>query len=185
MKKETIKINFSWLNDLIIQIWVAINPRYWIMNEWYSSKWDKELNDLMERYDFETEPHSYTHLIVKLGDKQIWVGNHPYASFTDYSVRNIPGRPSKLTIYKAKQKLERDLKKPQPIEENNQVMTNPCGEIPLGDYSGSTITHISNNVDDYVEITSPMLLDFEMMGTPKPEVGELTNGIPNNWDDEI
>jgi hypothetical protein len=182
MKKETIKINFSWFNDLIIQIWVAINPRYWIMDEWYSSKWDKELNDLMERYDFE----AYTHLVVKLGDKEIWVGNHPYASFTDYSsFRNISGRPSKLTIYKAKQKLERDLKKPQPIEENNQVMTNPCGEISLGDYSGSTITHISNNVDDYVEITSPMLLDFEMMGNIKPEVGDLKNGIPNNWEDEV
>lgn len=22
-----------------------INPRYWIMNEWYSSRWDKELNN--------------------------------------------------------------------------------------------------------------------------------------------
>jgi hypothetical protein len=182
MKKEIIKIDFSWFNDLIIQIWVAINPRYWIMNEWYSSKWDKELNDLMERYDFEAEPHSYTHLIVKLGNKQIWVGNHPYASFTDYSVRNIPGRPSKLTIYKAKQKLERDLKKPQPIEENNQVMTNPCGEISLGDYSGSTITHISNNVDDYVEITLPKLM---LVDSFKPTIGDLKNGIPNNWDDEI
>ena len=93
MKKETIKINFSWFNDLIIQIWVAINPRYWIMDEWYSSKWDKELNDLMERYDFKIEPHSYTHLVVKLGNKEIWVGNHPYASFTDYSsFRNISGK---------------------------------------------------------------------------------------------
>jgi hypothetical protein len=64
-------------------------------------------------------------------------------------------------------------------------MTNPCGEIPLGDYSGSTITHISNNVDDYVEITLPKLLDFEMMGNVKPEVGDLKNGIPNNWEDEV
>lgn len=178
MKKEIIKIDFSWFDDLIIQIWVMINPQYWIMNEWYSSKWDKELNDLMGRYDFETEPHSYSNLIVKLGDKQIWVGNHPYASFTDYSVRNIPGRPSKLTIYKAKQKLERDLKKPQPIEENNQVMTNPCGEISLGDYSGSTIIHISNNV----EITLPKLM---LVDSFKPAIGDLKNGIPNNWDDEI
>jgi hypothetical protein len=188
MKKETIKINFSWFNDLIIQIWVAINPRYWIMNEWYSSKWDKELNDLMKRYDFEATPHSYTHLVVKLGNKEIWVGNHPYASFTDYSsFRNISGRPSKLTIYKAKQKLERDLKKPRPTEVNGFIMGNPCGEIPLGDMmmSGSSLTLISNNVDDYVEITSPMLLDFEMMGNVKPEVGDLKNGIPNNWEDEV
>ena len=184
MKKETIKINFSWFNDLIIQIWVAINPRYWIMNEWYSSKWDKELNDLMERYDFEAEPHSYTHLVVKLGNKEIWVGNHPYASFTDYSsFRNISGRPSKLTIYKAKQKLERDLKKPRPTEVNG-FMGNPCGEIPLGDMmmSGSSLTHISNNVDDYVEVTLPKLI---LVDSFKPAIGDLKNGIPNNWEDEV
>jgi hypothetical protein len=152
------------------------------MNEWYSSKWDKELNDLMERYDFEAKPHSYIHLVVKLGYKEIWVGNHPYASFTDRSsFRNISGRPSKLTIYKAKQKLDIDLKKRTLSQENN-VMTNPCSEITLGDYSGSTITHISNNVDDYVEITSPKLM---LVDSFKPAIGDLKNGIPNNWDAEI
>lgn len=175
MKKETIKIDFSWFSDLIIQIWVMINPRYWIMNEWYSSKWDKELNNLMKNHNF-VLTFGFSDCTAKLGDWEIWIANHPYASFTDHSFRNIPGRPSKLTIYKAKQKLERDLKNPQPIEENNQVMTNPCGEIPLGGFSGSTLTVIGcgdNNTS------------FMMMDTPKPEVGELTNGIPNNWDDEI
>jgi hypothetical protein len=188
MGVETIKIDLSWVsekaNDMLIWFKILINPGYWLMNSPYSSKWDKVLNDLMGRYDFESDDDMG--LVAKLGGVEIWIGNHPYASFRTWCGYYDDVRPSKLTIYKAKQKLKRDLNKPKPTEVNG-FMGNPFSEIPLGHMmmSGSSLTHISNNVDDYVEITSPMLLDFRMMGNIKPEVGDLKNGIPNNWEDEV
>jgi hypothetical protein len=99
MKNSTIKIDLNWVKDFVIRLKIFFNPSYWIMNHPYSAEWDKELNDLMGEHDFKKHSDYYSFL----GDKKIWVQNHPYASFTrDYQ------RPSRITIYKANEKLKSD-----------------------------------------------------------------------------
>jgi hypothetical protein len=115
----------------------------------YSDKWDKELNKLMNEHSF----RDVTDRRAMLGDVEIWVENHPYPSFVKYNdFQNR--RASRLTIYRAKQKLERD--KINQIRINPpQFSIKPCDEINLN------------------------------AGSNKPEIGDLKNGIPNNWDDEV
>jgi hypothetical protein len=175
MDKDTIKINLKWFKDFLIIVKLFFNTKYWIMNESYSAKWDKELNSLMNTYDFKKMVYESDY-VVKLGEREIWVANHPYASFTDYSDnRRIYGRPSRLTIYKAKQKLEIDRKK-QILTQENNIITNPCSEINLG--SDDEWPFIRGGKTFYRNSSSIMI------GT-RPEVGDLNNGIPRNWDDEI
>lgn len=103
----TITINFkinSKLKNLLIKIWVTINPMYWNMIYAYSNSWDYELNNLMDNYDF-TDIDEYT---AKLNGVEIWIANHPYASFRPYPERI---RPSKYTIYKGMEKLKKDIEK--------------------------------------------------------------------------
>lgn len=194
--KETIKIDLNWVKDLLIQIKIMINPRYLLMNERYCKTWNKELNRLMNEYSF-TNIEEHT---TKLGDTTIWISNHPYASFTNYNSfgSDRTGRPSKLTIYKAKQKLERDrVNQLQPMGRNPTLTPiqsftqgglitniNPCNEIPLGNMmmSGSSITYIPENDNNYIEVTLPELM---LVDSFKPAIGDLKNGIPNNWDGEI
>lgn len=177
MKKDTIKIDFTSIktiiNDILIQIWVIINPRYWIMNNSYSAEWNKELKFLMKNHVFVINDYD-TKCTAKLGSREIWIANHPYASFTRYSRYSFfggeSGRPSRLTIYKAKQKLERDVNILQPIEVSDQVMTNPCGEIMLG--GGESMLYEST-------------FTTKISGQTTSHVGELSNGIPKNWDEEL
>jgi hypothetical protein len=94
-------------------------PDYWQMNHEYCEKWDAELRQLMKEHDFKQLTENYgkiKHICsyqVKLGDRKIWVENHPYASFCDRSHTELgkKKRPSRQTIYLAKKKLEEDKKK--------------------------------------------------------------------------
>ena len=115
-------------------------PDYWQMNHDYCEKWDAELRQLMKEHDFKQLTVNYgkiKHICkyeVKLGDRKIWVENHPYASFCDKTLTErlagamIPERkrPSRQTIYLAKKKLEEDKKKPDwdddTKERRNRVM---------------------------------------------------------------
>jgi hypothetical protein len=95
-------------------------PHYWIMNYDYCEKWDSELRNLMQENDFKQCSKTFFNIKyideyqVKIGDKIIWIVNHPYASFCDNSFTDkikIQKRPSRQTIYLAKKKLEEDKKK--------------------------------------------------------------------------
>jgi hypothetical protein len=84
---------------------ITLNPTWWLMSNKYSKKWDKEFNKLMDNNKFHTHDDKYFY--IEIGDKVIWIQNHTYASFTD------PGdnyRPSRLTLRRAKRKIELDLK---------------------------------------------------------------------------
>lgn len=83
---------------------IILNPRNWIMNDKYSFTWDSKLNLLLDKYDFK-DINEYT---AKLNNEEIWIANHPYASFTKYSLGYDRKRPSRYTILKAKRKLEYD-----------------------------------------------------------------------------
>jgi hypothetical protein len=88
---------------------ILFNPIWWNMNNKYCEKWDKELNDLMDNYKFETfifYNEISTHYI-KIANKQIWIENYPYAAFTSHDVSGV--RPSRFTILRAKRKMKYDL----------------------------------------------------------------------------
>lgn len=73
------------------------------MNGQYSPSLDKELNELMRTNQFEY----IDHYEAKIGNKRVWIANHPYASFTKTSG---DGRPSRLTIVKARRNYLNDIK---------------------------------------------------------------------------
>lgn len=73
------------------------------MNKQYSPSLDKELNELMRTNQFE-----YIDLYeAKIGNKRVWISNHPYSSFTRTSGG---GRPSRLTIVRARRNYLNDTK---------------------------------------------------------------------------
>lgn len=91
------------MKNWILSLQFIFKPAYWIMNYPYSKYHDEALNYLLDRYDF-TEINNYTAL---LGEHEIWIENHPYASMV---IENFPcfenrSRPSRLTIHRAARKI--------------------------------------------------------------------------------
>ena len=92
---EYIKINIKFL----------FMPSYWLLNYSYSKSWDVKLNKLLNKHKF-TNINDYT---AELDNTIIWITNHPYASFKQFTKNSYcNNRPSRQTIYKAKQLLEYD-----------------------------------------------------------------------------
>lgn len=95
--------------NFIISLKFILKPQYWIMNYNYSKEWDIELNRLLELHTFRLIS-SYR---ATLGDTEIWIANHPYASFVIHgNVRPIV-RPSRLTIERTHKKLLQDIEIPR------------------------------------------------------------------------
>jgi len=86
--------------NFLLNIQFLFKPNYWLMNYSYSKEWNKKLNDMMDKYYF-SDTSIYA---AYLGDKYIWVGNYPYASFTG-SIYGYTYRPSRLTIKRARKHL--------------------------------------------------------------------------------
>jgi hypothetical protein len=90
------------MKKLLLSLKFIFMPSYWIMNYPYSREWDIKLNELLDNHEFTEIGHYY----AKLGNANIWITNHPYASMT---LRNpdIGVRPSRLTIERVKKALEK------------------------------------------------------------------------------
>lgn len=97
---------------------VLFTPACWVRIYPVSKPWDKELNELMLTHNFVVDGDSPVspHFMVKLGDKVIWVTNHPYASFSeiDYTEeRPFCDRkmvlPKRITALRAMDKLNKDI----------------------------------------------------------------------------
>lgn len=80
-------------------------PHYWVLNHPYNKQVDEFIKYLLDNYEF-TNIGDHT---ATLGNVTIWISNHPYASMTLYGYRYAleKYRPSRLTIKRAKQKLEK------------------------------------------------------------------------------
>jgi len=96
------------LDAVVSLLFIFFHPSYWLMNNPYSREWDHELVRLMNNLKF-TEINAYH---ATIGDKKVWIANHPYASFT-FSQNINPfehtvSRPSRWTIYIARKKLQCD-----------------------------------------------------------------------------
>ena len=172
MGKETITINFEWFEDLLISLWVLINPKYWIMNYPYSEEWDIELNRLMDEHTFIIVDR----FTAKLGDRLIWITNYPYASFRDYTMRTSTyGRSSRKTIFRAMKKLNRD----KLIE--REITTNPPMEIPL---QGEDPLYVRGG--EGMLMQSSVTINFTTGETESTLTEVKTihgNGIPSHWDE--
>lgn len=79
---------------------VLFTPGCWFQQDRYSALWDKKLNELMGKYQF-TDIGKYKATLGPAND--IWIANHPYASFT-YRRR----RPRRITILRAMDKVTVD-----------------------------------------------------------------------------
>ena len=96
------------INKVCLFLFFLFKPPFWLMNHPYHKEWDNKLLEIMDKYKF-TDRQAYT---AKLGNNLIWISNYPYDCFYPYQCLgptfNI--RPSRMTIYKAKEKLEKLIK---------------------------------------------------------------------------
>ena len=96
--------------QFILNLQFIFKPRYWVMNYEYSPKWDKKLNELLDKHTFDKS--TWDKYSVSIGDFTIWISldTYPYASFLPF-FGNVRGdfRPSRLTIRKAYKKLIKEV----------------------------------------------------------------------------
>ena len=100
------------MKKIIQWLFILFHPSFWILNNPYDKIWDREFMKLMSDYKFTDIDYYY----ATLGDKRLWIRNYPYASFVyTYYDKDINPfrkacevRPSRWTIYQARQKLMKD-----------------------------------------------------------------------------
>ncbi len=92
------------MNKFLLTIYFVVNPRWWVMNDYYNEIWDRELNNLLDNYKLK-DIDKYT---ATLNGVEIWIGNYPYAYATVYTNGHVYGRPSRLTIYRLRQRVKVD-----------------------------------------------------------------------------
>lgn len=92
-----------WVSKFLKNLRFIFKPMFWFMDYRYSKEWDVELNILLDNHRFRWIKE-YTAI---LGDKEIWIDNYPYGSFTKEE-GGVFYRPSRLTIMRAKRLLDRD-----------------------------------------------------------------------------
>lgn len=81
---------------------VLLTPSCWIQNKPYSAKWNALLNKLLMEEEFT----DVTEFYARIGGIQVWINNHPYASFSPYHGNfELNIRPRRSTILKAYDKL--------------------------------------------------------------------------------
>jgi hypothetical protein len=88
----------------ILNLQFIFMPSYWFMNESYSPSWDKELNELLDKYEFT----NFDFCTACLGETVIWTSSYPFAAFTNYTNKQSPTkyRASRLTILRAYNKIK-------------------------------------------------------------------------------
>jgi hypothetical protein len=103
----TKEISFDVFKYYLVPIF---NPLYWVRVGKYDKKWDRELNSLMDRYNFKYVD-GFT---AMLGPHEIWITNHPYGSFYDYNKNRkhynpeFKSIPSRKTVVRAMAKYKKD-----------------------------------------------------------------------------
>lgn len=82
-------------NNVYWFFYFLIRPNWWIQIYPTNYLWDQELNYLLELYKFE-KVDSY---FAKLGNRLIWIENHPYASFKEGLSKSLPSRKTRKKAY--------------------------------------------------------------------------------------
>lgn len=79
-------------------------PSYWIMINHYNEEWDKKINELMDNNKFIITSQE----TARLWNIEVWIANHPYASFSPFNPIDSRIRPSRSTIDRAFNKIIED-----------------------------------------------------------------------------
>jgi hypothetical protein len=93
-----------------IKYWFkSLHPSYWFPLDTYDSKWDKWLNEAMDKDKFVV----ISDFEASISGVKIWIANHPYGSFTPYPSPTEPlplssSRPKRSTVARAWDKLMQD-----------------------------------------------------------------------------
>ena len=84
-------------------LFLIFHPSYWAMNYKYNEAWNNELIQAMKTNNFIL----LSAFVAELGSCRVWIGNHPFSSFTKYTnhTERIKGRPNRKTIRKAYKKM--------------------------------------------------------------------------------
>lgn len=102
---RTLRVELYWL------IQVLLTPRCWGRVGRYSKEWDRQLRVNMMLFKF--EPLIPYRAVSQLGTLNVWICNHPYASFsedkTEYLQVTIVPLPSRRTALMAWKKLQEDI----------------------------------------------------------------------------
>ena len=85
---------------------VLFTPNCWLQNKHYSPVWDAQLRHLLDSGE-KFGDISRTGCSAKIGNYEVWIENHPYASFTPYTGMKV--RPSRATILRAMDHLVKDV----------------------------------------------------------------------------
>lgn len=108
------------IKDIVLNLLFIFRPDYWLMNNRFNKEWDDELKSLLDNYSFRNTGGHY----ADLGDTKIWVSNHPYASFTK---DGNDKRPSRLTIWRAKKILNKQIAFNKFVGESDIINDYPNG----------------------------------------------------------
>ena len=94
------------INKIFDFLFFLFKPSFWLMSDKYSKEWDRKLLELMDKYEF-TQREKHT---AKLGNNLIWISSYPHACFHLYNLfgSELKARPSRKTILRAKEKLEKE-----------------------------------------------------------------------------
>ncbi len=85
---------------------VLLTPNCWLQLQDYSPVWDAQLRHLLDS-GVKFGDVSHTGCSAKIGKYEVWIENHPYASFTPY--QGLKFRPSRATILRAMDHLVKDV----------------------------------------------------------------------------
>ncbi len=85
---------------------VLFTPSCWLQLQSYSPVWDAQLRHLLDSGE-KFSNLSPTGCSAKIGKHEVWIENHPYASFTPY--QGLKYRPSRATILRAMDHLVKDV----------------------------------------------------------------------------
>lgn len=83
----------SYKPDLWDYLQVLLTPTCWMQNYPLSKEWDQELTWLLDNRCHFTPVGQYR---AQLGNYEVWISNHPYASFTFMELR-----PRRTTLLRA------------------------------------------------------------------------------------
>ena len=82
---------------------ILFTPSIWIRNGKTSFFWDAQLKEAMKKHKFVLKDG---YAIASLGELDIWIANHPHASFTPAFADLFPKRS---TVLEAHDKLIKDI----------------------------------------------------------------------------
>jgi len=79
------------------KIIVIINPKYWLSSYSTNKYWDKALLKMIE--DKAEIKRNGEHRVT-IGDRDVWIGNYPYAFGGEGSYNFLPRRSTRILLYK-------------------------------------------------------------------------------------